>query len=206
MFWPFLAGYSDSEGGWVIFGVGDYIEICFRLETTDPELLKHIKEELEESGYHPKFRLNKRAGEGVETFRYTKDYYGVFLERRDEVVRLAEKLLPYSRHEEKIAWMKLILEVKDEKYWANVKDSVIALREKIDKETEETVKEAEEQYKRRHGSRDWFEVHSYRKSGDDVKDHIEMSEAKPCRFCFHPKGFTLMKAYLLILAFNFLGC
>jgi len=35
------------------------------------------------------------------------------------------------------------------------------------------MKEAEEEYKRRHGGRDWFEAHGHRKSGDGVKKELK---------------------------------
>lgn len=62
---------------------------------------------------------------------------------------MAEKLLPIYEaadikgNEEKIAWMKLILEIKNEGDWADVEDRRNALREKIDRETERCVEQAE---------------------------------------------------------------
>jgi len=50
--------------------------------------------------------------------------------------------------------MKLILGVKDEKYWADVKDRVLALREKIEEDTEACVKEAEKKCKTNHNGKD----------------------------------------------------
>jgi len=172
LFYPFLAGYADGEANWTIAGPDDYIQTCFRLKTTDPELLKQVKEGLREKGFHPRFRLVRKA-ESVDKrgVRSTKDYYGVFLERRNEAAELAEKLLPYSRHEEKITWMKLILEIKGEKYWGNVKDRVITLREKNERETKEREKEAEETYKAKHGGKNWFEVHGHQKSNDEATSH-----------------------------------
>jgi len=151
LFWAFLAGLGVSEGNWDIAEVDGYILLRFRLQTTNPELLKKVKERLEEEEFHPNFRLVSKAGTiNKAGIRSVKDYYGVYVERRDEVVSLAEKLLPYSRHDEKVAWMKLIPEIKDEKYWTDVKDRVVALREKIDRETRECAKEAKEQYELKH--------------------------------------------------------
>ena len=67
--------------------------------------------------------------------------------------------------------MKLILEVKDETRWEDVEDRVLILKENRDKQTEEAVKEAEEECKRGHGGKDWFDLHP------DI-----------CRSCVHPKG------------------
>jgi len=174
-FYPFLAGYVISDGNWTISPVYKNLQFHFQLQTTDPELLKQVKERLEEEGFHPNFRPVSKAGEGG--FGYTKDYYGVFLERKKEVVSLIEKLLPiYERRfgdegddYKVITWMRLILEVKDEKYWADVEDRVSALREKFDRETEECIKEAEEKYKTSHSGRDWFKERGYRKFNDKAK-------------------------------------
>jgi len=163
LFWAFLANYAVGEAHWETVGTNDHknIQFRFRLRTTNPELLKQIKERLEEEGFHPNFRLARKAGtvdkRGV---RLTKDFYGVFLDRRDEVVALVEKLLPYTKHKEKIERMTLILEIKDEMYWENVRDRVMALRRKIREERDECMKRAEEEYKRRHGGKDWIGVHS----------------------------------------------
>jgi len=164
LFWSFLASYAICEGVWDIARADDWIQIHFRLQTTNPELLKQVNDRLEEYGFHPNFGLVRKVGKESEgAFRSTKDLYGVSLTLKDEVVRLAEKLLDtytllkercgIDGHEEKIAWKKLILEVKDVKYWVDVRDKVIVLREKIEREKDKCVKEAEEAYKAKRNGR-----------------------------------------------------
>jgi len=147
-FYPFLAGYIDAEGVWDISKSGGYLKKRFSLKTTDYKLLEQIKQMLEKEGYHPTFRPTEQSKSSY-SFGSGKQMYAVRLNRQNEVVSLAERILPYTQHEEKIDRIKLVLEFKSEKYWVNVKHKVIALRKKINKERDECVEKAEEEHKKR---------------------------------------------------------
>jgi hypothetical protein len=142
-FYSLLAGYNDTDGDWRLHRSRKYISVSFRLRMGDCELMKQIKEQLEKEGYHPNFGLQKPTGWAK------KDIYVVHVDRRKEVEDLAQKILPYSKHKEKIEKMKLILKAKGKKYWTEIKDEVLEFREKIKKEVNECVKRAEEEYKRK---------------------------------------------------------
>jgi len=151
LFNPFLTNLSECEGSWGIYDDDGCIEFRFDISNTDYGLLKQIGRRMEAEGYHPLLYLSKKAGVKSKREIITrKNCYTLRFERRAEVISLAERLLPHTRHKEKAEWMRLILELRDKQYWEGVKDRVLALRNKIDEEVKECVKEAESEYEKNH--------------------------------------------------------
>ena len=79
----------------------------------------------------------------------TDDTWTLVMKRKDDVKRLARKVLPYSKHQEKIAKMELILDPSNE-HWAEMGPKFERLRQQIRFETNETILRAEIEYKARH--------------------------------------------------------
>ena len=151
-FYPFLAGYSDAEGCWMIRkSHRDGISFAFEIQSEDRDILEQINLKLRCDGYHPTFGLELRKGTPLKHGKgtLTRDLYYLRILRCDEVLSLAEKLLPYSQHEEKIRKMQLMLKIRDERSWIGVKNEIKALREEIKEEVEECKQQAGEEYKRR---------------------------------------------------------
>lgn len=151
-FYPFLAGYSDAEGCWMIRkSHRDGIAFAFEIQTEDRDILEQISLKLRSDGYHPTFGLELEKGTPLKRSKGTlnRDLYYLRLLRRVEVLSLAEKLLPYSQHEEKIRKMQLMLKIENERSWMRVKNEIEALREEIKEEVEECMRQAEEEHKRR---------------------------------------------------------
>lgn len=151
-FYPFLAGYSDAEGCWMIRkSHRDGIAFAFEIQSENRDILEQINLKLRCNGYHPTFGLELEKGTPLKRSKgaLNENLYYLRLLRRVEVLSLAEKLLPYSQHEEKIRKMQLMLKIRNERSWIRVKNEVEALREEIKKEVEECGRQAEEEHKRR---------------------------------------------------------
>lgn len=89
--------------------------------------------------------LDYKANEPIYTFKLT---------RKREVVPLIKKILPYSRHEEKIERMQLILELKDRKCWSpQIESKVKLLRKRIKSEVVEYKRQAEKDYRKRRATK-----------------------------------------------------
>lgn len=143
-FYSFLAGYSDSDGDWGLHKMGKYISRSFRLRTRDHDLLKQIKTALEGEGYHPNLGVQKASKWGKNSL------FAVYVDKRKEAESLAQELLPYSKHREKIEKMKLILKARNKKYWIEIEDDVLELRKRIKDEVRRCVEDAKEKMQRRH--------------------------------------------------------
>ena len=153
LFYAFLAGFSDCEGSWIVsHSHNKYIQTLFVVRNTDYKLLKQVERRLEEIGYHPELvvETKKDSRVGAWQLRATKDCFKLTVHRRDEVALLAKKLLPYSRHKEKITKMKLLLQIANETQWPEVKNKVMAIRRKIKKEVKNCIEEAKQEWHFRH--------------------------------------------------------
>ena len=81
--------------------------------------------------------------------RLTKDTWRLELHRREEVRVLARRILPLSRHREKIRKICLILNERSER-WEIMRLKVEELRRSIEEETSKSIAMAEIEYKARH--------------------------------------------------------
>ena len=142
-FFPFFAGYSDSEGSWCIYNDKGRAAVAFVIESKDRVVLIQSALELKNSGFHPLLYRASRDGQS--------DSPKVRLEvrRRDEVRTLARILIALSRHREKIAKMKLVLET-EESSWADIDPKSKAFKQSVAAEVASFVGAAEIQYNIRH--------------------------------------------------------
>lgn len=149
LFYAFLAGYSDAEGSWIVTKNRNAVSFEFRIETGNLEILRQIKEKLEEDGYHPFLKQTGRKGDQRGALIAHENLYELSLRRRKEVASLAKKILLYSRHEEKVQKIQLILETKGVKYWREIESRVRESRRKIKNEVKICVERARRGYEQR---------------------------------------------------------
>lgn len=105
LFYSFLTGYCDSEGSWILTEHskynGKWKDLVFSLGTCDKKILEQINQKLKELEFNPHLYLVRKKGV-YDDRKCNLDLYRVMLMRHAEVVKLAEILLPLSKHEDKI--------------------------------------------------------------------------------------------------------
>jgi len=105
----------------------------FNIATGDPKILKQIKKGLETLNYHPYLYLESKKGAKTSYGTYNQDMFDLTINRKKEIISLINKLLPLSKHSEKIRKMNFILENKNKK-WSEIEEKWIKLRDEIKKE------------------------------------------------------------------------
>lgn len=116
--YSFTAGLSDSDGCWSAHESRGRTAFSFGITSQNHLLLTGLVSVLEKQGYHPHVYLSQEKGtvklvKGREESRripLMEDVWTLALSRKDEIKRLARQVLPYSRHQEKMAKMKLFLD------------------------------------------------------------------------------------------------
>jgi hypothetical protein len=127
-FFSFLAGYSDAEGCWMVRrSHKDGVSFLFELQTQDMKTLRYIKTGLESFGYHPTFGIKRLSGSYVNG-NLTKDVFYLRILRWDEIISLINNLMPYTKHQEKIDKMNLILAIGKGFSWSATKNRIDAFR------------------------------------------------------------------------------
>ncbi|MDO8537389.1 MAG: hypothetical protein Q7S21_00730 [archaeon] len=112
LFYSFLSGYCDSESSWILTQHKKYDtkwkDLIFSLGSCDKKILEQINQKLIEFGFNSHFYLVREKGiYGKQNCNF--DLYRVMLMRHKDVTRLAQILLPISKHADKInAMSKLI--------------------------------------------------------------------------------------------------
>jgi len=133
IFYSFLAGYADSEGCWIIRKKNiNSISQEFHIVTCDRIILQQIKNKLKKLDFNPRFYF--RGGKGTKSstgIKHNFDSYDLALLRKKEVIKLTRTLLQFSRHDEKIQKMRLVLKTENLEKWNNIKNQVLNLRNKI---------------------------------------------------------------------------
>ena len=133
-FLQFLAAYMDCEGSWKIQKSHQkHILFMFKIRTGDLKILKQIKKKLEILNYHPYLYLKSKKGVKTSYGMYNQDIFDLTVNRTEEVISLINKLLPLSKHSEKIRKMNFILENKNKK-WNEIQKKWVKLRNEIKKE------------------------------------------------------------------------
>jgi len=133
-FFQFLAAYMDCEGSWKIQKSHQkHIRFMFKIRTGDLKILKQIKKKLEILNYHPYLYLKSKKGVKTSYGMYNQDIFDLTVNRTEEVISLINKLLPLSKHSEKIRKMNFILENKNKK-WNEIQKKWVKLRNEIKKE------------------------------------------------------------------------
>jgi len=90
-----------------------------------------------------------RGASQTRQIKLSTDMWNLEIHRREEVRVLARRLLPFSRHREKVRKMCLVLDERNEG-WDAMAPKVEALRRSIREETANTIRRAEIEYKARH--------------------------------------------------------
>jgi hypothetical protein len=90
-----------------------------------------------------------RGVSGPRQIALSRDMWALRLQSLEEVSFLAAKILPFSRHNEKIQKMQIILNSK-RSHWPHVEPFVAGLRKRIRDGVVESIRNAEIEYKARH--------------------------------------------------------
>ncbi|MBI4148606.1 hypothetical protein HY490_04915 [Candidatus Woesearchaeota archaeon] len=110
-FWAFLAAYADCEGNWhVSLSHEKNFRCTFRLRTSDFNILRSIKHRLEKCGFQPRLYLDRLKGTTLGYGTLTNDFYALVVDRKTDIMRLMQVLLPHSLHSEKIEKMKFTVD------------------------------------------------------------------------------------------------
>jgi len=134
IFFQFLAAYMDCEGSWKVQKSHQkHTRFMFKIRTGDLMILRQIKKRLEILNYHPYLYLDKEKGGNTSYGMYNRDVFDLTINRGKEIISLINKLLPLSKHSEKIRKMNFILENQNEK-WKEIQKKWIKLRTNIKKE------------------------------------------------------------------------
>lgn len=135
LFFSFLAAYMDCEGNWHLTKSHNiHSRFTFRLRTGDKETLENIKTKLEMLGYRSVFSLVQEKGMlGPSLAPLRKDIYDLTLNGKEQVMKLIGKLLPLSKHWEKIEKMKCLLH-HHHSYYKEVRGDWLKIKERIKKE------------------------------------------------------------------------
>lgn len=132
-FFQFLAAYMDCEGSWKIQKSHQkHIRFMFKIKTGDLKILKQIKERLEILNYHSYLYLESKKGTKTKSSYgvCNRDIFDLSINRKEEIISLVNKLLPLSKHSEKIRKMNFILENR-KKEWNEIEKKWNKLRNKI---------------------------------------------------------------------------
>jgi len=133
-FFQFLAAYMDCEGTWKVQrNHQKHIRFMFKIRTGDLNILKQIKERLEILNYHPYLYLEKEKGIKTPFGICNLDIFDLTINGKKEIISLVNKLLPLSKHSEKIRKMNFILKYKKKK-WNVVQRPWNKLRKEIKNE------------------------------------------------------------------------
>ncbi len=133
-FFQFLAAYMDCEGSWKILKSHlKQVRFIFKIRTGDLKILKQIKKKLKILNHHPYLYLDRKKGVKTSYGTYNRDIFDLTVNRTEEIISLVNKLLPLSKHSEKIRKMNFILENKS-KEWGEIQKKWTKLRDEIKKE------------------------------------------------------------------------
>ncbi len=134
-FYNFLAAYCDCESNWHFAKnhENDW-RFVFRLRTGDKKILEQIKNKFEEENLKPLFRLDVRKGIRPKwEKKFNVSIYNITLNRKADIFYLIDKMLPLSKHSEKIRKMNFILKHKYKK-WDEIEPLLKKLKKEIKKE------------------------------------------------------------------------
>lgn len=131
LFFNFLAAYIDCEGNWHLTKSHEiHSRFTFRLRSGDKQILENIREKLESLGYRTVFSLDIKKGKIIACKISRIDIYNLTLNGKIQISNLIEKLLPLSKHSEKIQKMKFMLKHQNSRYtelledWIKIKDMI----------------------------------------------------------------------------------
>ena len=155
---PYLAGLTDSEGGWYLGtwrynrppekGGKKYYAITYSIASNNRKLLEQISEELwKHFRIKTKVTLSHKAG---ETNRYSSRENYKLKAIGNEAVELAKLLLPYLKHPEKIERAKLAIKHGTKTLTQEDIQEWRKLREKEKQQTLKDIELAKKLYQQKH--------------------------------------------------------
>lgn len=111
-FYAYLAAYIDCEGSICVIKNRQHVRLMLGIRTGDRTILEQINKKLSELGYTSHIYESQRRGEPVRRFGGTLnvDIDELKIYKQKDLLRLYQKLLSNSLHDEKIA-----------KYWFSLK-------------------------------------------------------------------------------------
>lgn len=131
LFFNFFAAYIDCEGNWHLSKSHEkHLRFTLRIRTSDKLILEDFKEKLEELNYHPLLNIEHEKGKFLGYGRYTNDFYGLIMNRQNEVLEIIRHILPLSKHGERIKKMSFMLKNNGKEYneaineWNNIKKEI----------------------------------------------------------------------------------
>ena len=148
LFLAFLAGYTDAEGSIIVTPNRDRVVFYFRICSEDLGLLRDIYKKLCEMGYHPRLVLDKERNVKCGFSKLRAGYWRLELCRRDEVVQLVQQLP--VKHSERKRKRNLMLQIRNQNSWLEVRDKVLSLSAEIESEVKECVRRAAHAYRKKH--------------------------------------------------------
>ena len=95
---------------------------AIELSDKQKSILEQIKDKLKEEGLTPLFYLKNKKGDKLPFGNLKIDIHELVINRKKDIHRLINKLLPLSKHSEKTRKMKFILENKN-KTWGEIEPS-----------------------------------------------------------------------------------
>ena len=134
-FYAFLASYMDSEGNWHLSKSHEiHSRFRFRLRSYDKIILEQMKNKLSLLGFSPLFFLEREKGYcGRLKHKFNEDTYNLTLNKKEDVLNLANILIKISKHSEKVRKMYLFIQHKNSKY-KEVEKDWLKLKKEIKKE------------------------------------------------------------------------
>ncbi len=105
-FAAFSAGYIDAEGTFCLCG-GDAV---FGIKSQDKNIIYQIRTKLINLGIllRPPLLVRKRGTKDINGTISNKDIYGIWVHRKDAILRLIDLISPYLRHADKIRRIKIL--------------------------------------------------------------------------------------------------
>lgn len=148
-FFSFLAGYADAEGSWIIRPRRGNVGFSFVLSTYDYEILSQINSKLRLLGFRSHLYLAAEAGKIMNYGRCARTLYAIVICARRDVIRLACILSQFSRHDEKLEKMRLMIEYGGVKRWGSIEGKVEALQQLVQRDVAKCKLVAETLWKRK---------------------------------------------------------
>lgn len=115
-FFAFLAGYTDAEGSFCICRDNG----VFNIRSQDKKIIYQIREKLIELEIllRPAQVVRRKGTKDIRGTISNKDIWGIFVYRKNALLKLIDLLNPYLKHADKRRWMKI---VKNNIIWRNKK-------------------------------------------------------------------------------------
>lgn len=148
----YLSGFLDAEGSIVTTkDQSGKVALFLDYNNSNRAILEWIEMHVKRLGYYCSIRINKRRGDKTKKYGiiHNSDYWQLSVYGMRNVKDLIAKLKP--RHSEKIRRQALALSTWKGQDYAFIASQVESLRSEIKKEIQQSILEAEQEYKAKHG-------------------------------------------------------